>query len=1107
MAKTLQDALNESAQAQAQAEHQAEMERILMSAGPRAVEERCVVDGWSREIAVPERYRFIGIESDEKVVSIPFVCPKMTGNGTDMSEMNIYINYMNAAKEKNRYLVEDVRVEGDNIVFSWVLSRHVTQYKGFVEYIICAKKSGPDGNITNEWNSKVAQGIVGEGFEVLTPGEIEEHDHDIIEQILIKLGNVEDASTNATENAKKTAQDRKAVEAIKTEVIKQKALIDDTVSDFTTTSQQVKADAVKVIQAEGTKQVQAVTAEGTKQKEILDTAAQGIVADREQIQANKESITELQKSITDTDILRTVSGETIVCENSAEDDFHGFKVFGRSTQNGEPSSDTQVPIVSVGDKGNINLDFTGRNLIPNNYKSTTHNGITYTVLDDGSVLANGTAAGDVHGYSRFVLMIKPDFHQKKNLYLSGGKNGSIIISYTNMKDKSYASYGPGVLIPNEFDYSKYPDACIQIQITNGTTANNVLIKPMLNVGDSALPFEPYKEPQSLTLSTPNGLPGVKADSDGNYTDKNGQQWICDERDYERGKYVQRIGKFIYDGSIDENWVADTGFSDCIRFYIQENKMMRLMNYKDRILCNRLKSEKSHHESRELCITGYSAASYSYPGENWIYVNGMNQFKNVSEFKTWLQNNPLEVYILLQSPIEHDLTPEEIAAYKALHTNNPTTVISNDESADMEVTYAADTNIQRYVRSETAEINARIDQILEDNYPYTYGFIEHMDILSPSNRIEYVGINKNFTPMTEDLTAHITKYGSWGNLPTLVENKPYMVKPTGEADYELNQNDYTKKLDGTNSDVANTAYDGGAFSKFVKVYVKRWIEGNDRHVRFSYVPIPGFEACGFYDTNDSEMDYVWLPMFYGSTVEGKMRSLSGLQPDINQNTDTQNKNIIAFSNRAAFFGGAIIETIRDMLYMLFKTTDIQAACGKGNSSGYVNSPPYNGVLPNAVVGGGQFYGSNTGKNLNKIFHSIVLGSYNQWQRDPYYLVVNGRYKVSTDYTYDITGAKYIDTGIDSETVDSSKWIYPSKSKVVPKFGSIPIPPFNASTATGYCDGVYHPQNKDFTAVVPRFGGCADGVAAGPGCLLLTSSDGGSYWNFSASVLLRPPAKGA
>lgn len=296
MAKTLQDALNESAQAQARAEHQAEMERILMSVDSRAIEERCVVDGWSREIAVPERYRFIGIESDEKVVSIPFACPKMTGNGTDMSEMNIYINYMNAAKEKNRYLVEDVRVEGDNIVFSWVLSRHVTQYKGFVEYIICAKKSGPDGNTTNEWNSKVAQGIVGEGFEVLTPGEIEEHDHDIIEQILIKLGNVEDASTNATENAKKTAQDRKAVEVIKTEVIKQKALIDNAVSDFTTTSQQVKADAVKVIQAEGTKQVQAITAEGTKQKEILDAAAQSIVADREQIQANKESITELQKS-------------------------------------------------------------------------------------------------------------------------------------------------------------------------------------------------------------------------------------------------------------------------------------------------------------------------------------------------------------------------------------------------------------------------------------------------------------------------------------------------------------------------------------------------------------------------------------------------------------------------------------------------------------------------------------------------------------------------------------------------------------------------------------------------------------------------------------------
>lgn len=404
----------------------------------------------------------------------------------------------------------------------------------------------------------------------------------------------------------------------------------------------------------------------------------------------------------------------------------------------------------------------------------------------------------------------------------------------------------------------------------------------------------------------------------------------------------------------------------------------------------------------------------------------------------------------------------------------------------------------------AQLEESINKILEDSYPYSYGFVEHMDILSPSNRIEYVGINQNFTAMSINLTEHTTNYGSWSEFPSLVENKPYMVRSTGEADYELDPNDYTKKLDGSESDVANTAYDGGAFAKFQKIYVKRWVNGNDRHVRFSFIQIDGYHPCGFIDTDGSEMDYVWLPMFYGSTVSGKMRSLSGLQQDINQTTAIQNTNITAFSNRAAFFGGSIIETIKDMLYMLFKTTDIQQACGKGNSAGYNSAAsPYYGVLPNAVVGGGQFYGSSDGKSLNKIFHSIVLGSYQQYQRDPYYLVVNGQYKVSTDYTYDPTGEEYIDTGINSETVTASKWLYPHISKPVDGFGCIPVAPFSGSTATGYCDGVYHPQDKNFTAVVLRFGRCANGSAAGLSCLHLAYSAADAYWAFSASVLLRPP----
>ena len=48
--------------------------------------------------------------------------------------------------------------------------------------------------------------------------------------------------------------------------------------------------------------------------------------------------------------------------------------------------------------------------------------------------------------------------------------------------------------------------------------------------------------QTLTLQTPNTLPGIPVSSGGNYTDENGQQWVCDEVDLARGVYVQHVTK-------------------------------------------------------------------------------------------------------------------------------------------------------------------------------------------------------------------------------------------------------------------------------------------------------------------------------------------------------------------------------------------------------------------------------------------------------------------------------------------------------------------------------------------------------------------------------------
>lgn len=143
----------------------------------------CTVNPDTREIIVPEKYKILGVFSDEKVTKIPFTCPKVVGNNVDLTEYNLYINYQNAIGRHNAYLVDDVAVSGDNITFSWLLSRDVTLSSGVVKYSICAKKLNGD-SISNEWNTTIANGVVIQGLEA-TQAIIEENP-DIIEAILSK---------------------------------------------------------------------------------------------------------------------------------------------------------------------------------------------------------------------------------------------------------------------------------------------------------------------------------------------------------------------------------------------------------------------------------------------------------------------------------------------------------------------------------------------------------------------------------------------------------------------------------------------------------------------------------------------------------------------------------------------------------------------------------------------------------------------------------------------------------------------------------------------------------------------------------------------------------
>ena len=159
----------------------AQMESEIM---PLSVEspDKCVIDPESREIVIPETYQILGVESDEKTERIKFECPKIVGDNIDLSKLQIRINYQNANGDKDQYIVEDVETNGDNIEFSWLLSRKVTMYRGTVNFVVCAVKVSGE-TIQNEWNTTLATSQVLEGLEVDTPEPTEEQS-DVIAQLM-----------------------------------------------------------------------------------------------------------------------------------------------------------------------------------------------------------------------------------------------------------------------------------------------------------------------------------------------------------------------------------------------------------------------------------------------------------------------------------------------------------------------------------------------------------------------------------------------------------------------------------------------------------------------------------------------------------------------------------------------------------------------------------------------------------------------------------------------------------------------------------------------------------------------------------------------------------
>ena len=322
----------------------------------------------------------------------------------------------------------------------------------------------------------------------------------------------------------------------------------------------------------------------TQEGEAADAAATG-----KRLAEIEKAVAEKADKARQNILIGTETGNPVSVSDAFSAPLCGLTVYGKSTQDGTPTPDAPVPIVSAGDGGSVAVKVTGKNLFP----VVTQTNLSIIIKPDGGIR---------YGYT---------------FYIPAGStivitcNASIDTNcYVGDFDTKTQKYTPKSVIASETGETK--SAVVQsgwhvVYIATDYKPHIIeklnKAKIQMEIGTKSTAYSPYRE-QLFALPTPNGLPGIPVTSGGNYTDPAGQQWICDEVDFGKSVKVQRIDKGAFDAT-----------------------------------------------------------------------------------KTLAEQNAT-----LATPIETPLTSDELAAYKALTTYAPNTVVQAADGAGLKLDYQRDVNI-------------------------------------------------------------------------------------------------------------------------------------------------------------------------------------------------------------------------------------------------------------------------------------------------------------------------------------------------------------------------------------------------------------------------------
>lgn len=372
----------------------------------------------------------------------------------------------------------------------------------------------------------------------------------------------------------------------------------------------------------------------------------------------------------------------------------------------------------------LQVDITGKNLFNRQavYSYNSVNGVEIVQLDKGIRIYN--TAARTYACAAVKVKLKPNTTYTYSCKIDNLKTKSAVgirrsldnghtFEATMISGVGEVTTAKTVSKSFTTDENEYHAVCLFCTYDEESAGDTTFENIQLEEGSAATAWEPYHEPQAVTIPLDEPLHGIGDVRDG-IAYKDGV-WGID----------RQFITTIFDGSDDEEWKTENSWNNTL-FTANLPSSKKYVGYTmvADILCDKLKADMPQKLAATIGESGIALGSSStkVSSDVFIAVADYVDTKDVDLFRSWIAANPIEMVYPLATPTWEPFPAETQTALNVLTTSPGTTyltVASTDVAAPVRLTYVQDTrkvvdSLKLDLAEQMIDLQAQIDQIRVTN---------------------------------------------------------------------------------------------------------------------------------------------------------------------------------------------------------------------------------------------------------------------------------------------------------------------------------------------------------------------------------------------------------